>query len=45
MIEQHLALVEQHVTLGLHHIERQVEIIATLKRQGHVAAEPKLVAF
>jgi hypothetical protein len=39
MIEQDLAMVEQHVTLGLLHIERQVQIIATLKRQGHFAAE------
>ena len=28
MIEQDLAEVERHVTLGLHHIERQMEIIA-----------------
>ena len=37
MIEQDLAEVEWHVTLGLHHIERQTEIIARLKGQGHVA--------
>jgi len=38
-IGQDLAMVERHVTLGLLHIERQVQIIATLKGQCDFAAE------
>jgi hypothetical protein len=39
MLDQDLAVIEPHVTLGLLHIERQVQIVATLKRQGLFAAE------
>jgi hypothetical protein len=37
MIERHLVQAEGHVTLGRQHLARQVEIVADLKRGGHVA--------
>jgi hypothetical protein len=42
MIEQALTMVERHITLGLHHIERQVQIMARLRRQGHFVAGAQL---
>jgi hypothetical protein len=38
LLEQNLVEVEQHITLGLHHIARQVKIIAMLQRRGHADA-------
>jgi hypothetical protein len=41
MLEQHLAMVEGHVTLGECHIARQHELIAKLERGGHDSGEAR----
>jgi hypothetical protein len=43
MIEQHLAQVEGHVSLGLEHIAKQLQIITRLKIQGHADVEAEAI--